>query len=293
MKAGPWASGGCRRLEIRAGAEASLSLQEVRLRPAKRPYFPLPRAGRGWKGLAPGESAGRDCHAIAFRGNGSGQGKSRMCRRRAGSGTDCGWGGVPRKGRGAHRVPPFSARIIGGRNGGKPAGTERACRAAVACARRAGLLEAGSRRERPCWERVFYSSGLRAGGRGAALPGTEPGWNSRGLPSRAGGNSVRWAGGRKRAAQGRRCGCQRLPLCPWGRGVQIGVAQFRSEGYSGRRAAHIWRVSTSCSQSRRAGRDRGAAVVCRMERRCSLPGRTAGRQGYCRGGFGLLLPNEG
>ena len=46
-------------------------------------------------------------------------------------------------------MPPFSARIIGGRNGGKPALTERACRAAVACARRAGLLEAGSRRERP------------------------------------------------------------------------------------------------------------------------------------------------
>ena len=36
-------------------------------------------------------------------GNGRGHGKPRMCRRRAGSGTDCGGGGVPRKGRGARR----------------------------------------------------------------------------------------------------------------------------------------------------------------------------------------------
>ena len=176
-----------------------------------------------------------------------------MSRRRAGSGTDCGWGGVPRKGRGANRCAAVFACMRTKLAAVEPADTERACRMASAPeavrpgpARSADTGGIGLAQER------FYSSGLREGEKEphcrAPIARVE-------LPRPP---FSRWreqrpmAGGRKRAARRRLCGCR----------------SFRDAREGGMQ-------SGDCG--------------CREERRCGLPERTAGRQGYCRGGLGFLF----
>ena len=123
--------------------------------------------------------------------------------------------------------------------------------------------------------RGLPGAGCRGGYAGAAFPAP---WRVFALPAsakegRAGANVARWPASRRLSAGGNSGGIGRRP-------------EACRAAWAGRRCG----CPEASAVPARAGQSGDCG--CREERRGSLPGRTAGRQGYCRVGFGLL-PNEG
>lgn len=194
---GPLAgAGGC---GIRAGegpAEPAKSAAPA----CERPYFPLPRARRGWKGPAPGASAGRACHAAACR-SGRTLAREAVC-----GGADEPWRNVCAKACAAEIARGWPL-CRSGRNGGSL--RRRRERAAWPWPLHARKGEACSvricRRERRCAGSAFFT-----------LPASAK-------EGRAGANFARWPASRLLSAGGISGGMGRRPeVCAAGRrGVRM------------------------------------------------------------------------